>query len=136
MRNSVLEVAYTKIVGKHRPGPYVDIVVRTMNGESEPVKALLDSGASITWIPKSILKELHPEHRPLPLMISTPLKKVKKMYPRKVHILILKDGKPWEAVRPIFGVLAGESDIAYLGRDVMDSFRITLDGETCRMELK
>lgn len=131
--NEILEVSYSYIKGATTSGPYVDIVLRVLNRETPPIRALVDSGAAITNVPHRYFDMLRPIAAAPPLNIRAFLGDRRRVMPFYAEVVLQKDGKHWRSVSPSRGVIFGDTYCLWLGRDVLNAFIVTLDGERCTL---
>ena len=112
------------------PAPLIDVVVARLDGSSAMSRpALVDSGADGSAIPREVVKGLGL----LPadecyLTIGSGREILQPTY--LVQLRVLDQAIDAEVLESPF-----EPDLVILGRDVLNRFRITLDGPQQRMEI-
>lgn len=115
------------------PAPYVHVVVRRIDGTgaSQPVPALIDSGADRTVIPTTLAMELGlPQAGVIEVAGFNQVASIMPLYVIQIGI-----GDLTPRTADVLGA-PGEQYVL-LGRDVLNGYRITLDGPgaLCTIEL-
>lgn len=121
-----LELLYFQLEGYADVGYYVDIIVRSEDGDSAPVRMAIDTGAMITCVPADLLKGKGALYgKPVLLRDAAGYSRRTQTY--KVDILILEDGSPWDVARPFRGVIGRDNcDHGFLGMDVLQHYDLLL----------
>jgi predicted aspartyl protease len=113
------------------PAPLIEIDLRdpTESRELLAAPALVDSGCDRTVIPASWLQQLQP---PLgqPILVAGLGGQVVSAATYEVRLRI--DGQLWHQIEVVEN--AGEN-CALLGRDILNHYRILLDGPNLRLEI-
>jgi len=111
-----------------RPSPIARIEVSSpydSTNRSKDIKAILDTGAGITVIPESIIEKLEKlkelPHRPV--RVRSHLDKNNTSYRILYRVIIEFYGQENE-----IEVLAIPRDYAIIGRDILNQYKITLNG--------
>lgn len=139
-----LSIDYVRLVGNACEAYYVDVIVRTEGGESAPVKMVVDTGAMISTIPESAIKD----KSLLPILLGRPVilrdyeGRARRAKTYVVDLLILKDCLPWAVSRPPRGVTARREEVGttenvgLLGLDVLHKFIAHFDTDEAYMVKK
>ena len=102
------------------PAPECDIVV-SWNGVTVPIRALLDSGASVTTIPNAVARQLalRPVSQAFIRGAQGP-RQQRNIYRADVEFL----GTLFQS-HPVVGL---DRDFALIGRDILNGYETVLDG--------
>jgi hypothetical protein len=107
------------------PSPIARIEVLNPNSSEnrvKNVKAILDTGAGITSIPKSIIEKLGALNYTV-IRIRSPLDRNNILSRKLCRVIIEFDGQENEVE-----VLDIQKDYAIIGRDILNKYKITLNG--------
>lgn len=125
--NSSLAISYVKLEGHSEPGYFLDVIIRSENGRSVPVKMMIDTGASISCVPEDLL-EVGSVLYGKPVIVRDYEGKKHRRKTYKVDILLMDSQNVWGIKRPFRGVLARKKvQYGLLGMDVLCDYDILLD---------
>jgi predicted aspartyl protease len=110
------------------PAPVIEFIISSLEGKESRCKGLIDTGVSMTCIPKKVIEVLG-----LPSVSSTTIKDFEG-HTSDVAIylanILLLNFNIKTKVLPI------DSEIGLIGRDILNQMAITLDGKNLVLEIE
>lgn len=111
------------------PAPVVEILVRGPNGGQARCKALVDSSAGLSCVPRSVLDSVGSRPHDTLLQVAPLFGDPR---PFMVHYVEIRLGSKQMALK----VLAYDRDVALLGRDFLNECMVVLDGRAQKVSIE
>ncbi|MBM4039272.1 MAG: hypothetical protein FJ290_12230 [Planctomycetes bacterium] len=111
------------------PAPVVEILVRGLDGGEARCKALVDSSAGLSCVPRSVLDSVGSNPHDTLLQVA-PLFGEPRAF--MVHYVEIRLGSKQMALK----VLAYDRDVALLGRDFLNECTVVLDGRAQKVSVE
>lgn len=130
---------YTKIASNQEPAPVVTIQLLSSIGRTIDAKAILDTGSSLTLVPEYILDEIKAQETGADIIMDVTGKMtLVPLYDTKITVVDFPNlNLPPIPVAGISnGLTVGKSKCVIAGRDILNQFKLLLDGPQLQFNIQ
>lgn len=132
-------MGYTEIAPNQSPAPVVSIQLSSSIDLKINASAILDTGSSLTLIPEYILNEIKSQIIGADVIMDVTGKMtLVPLYDTKITFVDFPklNLPPVPVAGIISGLTVGDSKCAIAGRDILNQFKLTLDGPNLQFDLQ